>query len=111
MKPRRENGAMVVSPTTSDVRRDSAFISGYLQLGATFSRLFEGKANHQPANLGLGFGTGLRALGKKQGRRRSITPTALPAPDIEIGFRPPVNVSCPGYLRPPVIYFTIGEKF
>jgi hypothetical protein len=50
-------------------------------------------------------------FGKKQGRRRSITPTALPAPDIEIGFRPPVSTSCPGYLRSPVIYFTIGEKF
>ena len=28
---------------------------------------------------------------KKQGRRRSITPTTLPAPDIEIGLRHPVN--------------------
>src|ERR1700738_2479593 len=30
---------------------------------------------------------------KKQGRRRSITLTALPAPDIEIGLRHPVNYS------------------
>jgi hypothetical protein len=36
-----------------------------------------------------GFGTGGPA--KKQGRRRSITPTALPAPDIKIGSRRPVN--------------------
>jgi hypothetical protein len=28
---------------------------------------------------------------KKQGRRRSITPTTLPAPDIEIGSRHPVK--------------------
>jgi hypothetical protein len=28
---------------------------------------------------------------KKQGRRRSIPPTTLPAPDIEIGSRHPVN--------------------
>jgi hypothetical protein len=28
---------------------------------------------------------------KKQGRRRSMTPTTLPAPDIEIGSRRPVG--------------------
>jgi hypothetical protein len=28
---------------------------------------------------------------KKQGRRRSMPPTTLPAPDIEIGLRHPVN--------------------
>ena len=32
---------------------------------------------------------------KEQGRRRSITPTALPAPDIEIGLRHPVNYTMP----------------
>jgi hypothetical protein len=41
--------------------------------------------------------TGVGAEGfrwqKKQGRRRSITLTALPAPDIEIGLRHPVNCS------------------
>jgi hypothetical protein len=37
-----------------------------------------------------------RPLDKKQGRRRSITPTALPAPDIEIGLRHPVNCMMPG---------------
>jgi hypothetical protein len=37
-----------------------------------------------------------RSLDKKQGRRRSITPTALPAPDMEIGLRHPVNCMMPG---------------
>ena len=32
---------------------------------------------------------------KEQGRRRSITLTALPAPDIEIGLRHPVNCTMP----------------
>jgi hypothetical protein len=32
---------------------------------------------------------------KEQGRRRSIPPTALPAPDIKIGFRHPVNCRLP----------------
>jgi hypothetical protein len=32
---------------------------------------------------------------KKQGRRRSIPPTTLPAPDIEIGSRHPVNYTLP----------------
>src|ERR1700693_905838 len=32
---------------------------------------------------------------KEQGRRRSITLTALPAPDIEIGLRHPVNRTMP----------------
>src|SRR3982074_2133723 len=32
---------------------------------------------------------------KEQGRRRSIPPTALPAPDIEIGLRHPVNCTMP----------------
>ena len=32
---------------------------------------------------------------KKQGRRRSIPSTTLPAPDIEIGSRHPVNLSLP----------------
>jgi hypothetical protein len=39
---------------------------------------------------GGGFGRG-----KKQGRRRSMPPTALPAPDIEIGSRHPVNHRLP----------------
>ena len=43
-----------------------------------------------PASTGAGFG-----LVKKQGRRRSMPPTALPAPDIEIGLRHPVNSLLP----------------
>jgi hypothetical protein len=39
-------------------------------------------------------GAGFRA-GKKQGRRRSMPPTALPAPDIEIGSRHPVKYRLP----------------
>lgn len=35
---------------------------------------------------------------KKQGRRRSIPSTTLPAPDIEIGSRHPVNLRMPGIL-------------
>jgi hypothetical protein len=35
---------------------------------------------------------------KKQGRRRSIPSTTLPAPDIEIGSRHPVNFRMPGIL-------------
>jgi hypothetical protein len=33
---------------------------------------------------------------KKQGRRRNIPSTTLPAPDIEIGSRHPVNFRMPG---------------
>jgi hypothetical protein len=39
---------------------------------------------------GRGFGRD-----KKQGRQRSMPPTALPAPDIEIGLRHPVNHRLP----------------
>jgi hypothetical protein len=35
---------------------------------------------------------------KKQGRRRNIPSTTLPAPDIEIGSRHPVNFRMPGIL-------------
>jgi hypothetical protein len=49
-------------------------------------------------------------LNKEQGRRRSITLTALPAPDIEIGLRHPVNTDCSVNLRTDVIYFTVGKK-
>jgi len=39
-----------------------------------------------------------KARPKKQGRRRSIPSTTLPAPDIEIGSRHPVNLRMPGIL-------------
>jgi hypothetical protein len=35
---------------------------------------------------------------KKQGRRRNIPSTTLPAPDIKIGSRHPVNFTMPGIL-------------
>src|ERR1700732_1148383 len=40
-------------------------------------------------------GDGVNPGYKEQGRRRSIPPTALPAPDIEIGLRHPVNYTLP----------------
>jgi hypothetical protein len=36
-----------------------------------------------------------RAMQKKQGRQRSITPSDLASPDIEIGSRHPVNPTLP----------------
>ena len=55
------------------------------------------------ARVAAGVGKLLRFLqaaagkeGKKQGRRRSIPSTTLPAPDIEIGSRHPVNFRMPG---------------
>jgi hypothetical protein len=60
--------------------------------GFAFSKQTVLKANHQPARVG-----GQRLIAwikparEKQGRRRSIPPTTLPAPDIEIGLRHPVN--------------------
>jgi hypothetical protein len=49
-------------------------------------------------------------MAKKQGRRRSIPSTTLPAPDIEIGSRRPVNQDCPGRAQADVIHFTIRLK-
>jgi hypothetical protein len=60
--------------------------------GFAFSKQTPPKANHLPARIGLsGAGGASIRRGKKQGRRRSIPPTTLPAPDIEIGLRHPVN--------------------
>jgi hypothetical protein len=42
-------------------------------------------------------GTGNPAARKEQGRRRSIPQTALPAPDIEIGLRRPVDAMMPRF--------------
>ena len=47
---------------------------------------------------------------KEQGRRRSITPTALPAPDIEIGLRRPVSTACPGMSRANGMQITLAAK-
>jgi hypothetical protein len=40
---------------------------------------------------------GVTTAPKEQGRERSITQAALPAPDIEIGSRRPVNCILPGH--------------
>jgi hypothetical protein len=67
-----------------------------LCVGGAFSNQLLRNANHQPARMRLvsrqmGRGLGQTDPGKEQGRRRSIPPTALPAPDIEIGLRRPVD--------------------
>ena len=76
--------------------------------GTAFSRQSLRNANHQPARMRLvpkqkRGGGGLSCLQeailppkKEQGRQRSIPQTALPAPDIEIGLRRPVNYTLPG---------------
>jgi hypothetical protein len=62
-------------------------------LGGAFSRATVFNANHLLARLRVGSG---KKPVKKQGRRRSIPSTTLPAPDIEIGSRHPVNFRMPG---------------
>ena len=68
--------------------------------GGAFSKLTGANANHLLARIGLipgGRREGRPWQGhKKQGRRRSIPSTTLPAPDIEIGSRHPVNCSMTG---------------
>src|ERR1700742_3968461 len=92
MKARRESGASFVSPTTTDVRTGSALMMDFLRsnLGGAFSKRSQRNANHQPARI-QPRDVGDKKEHKKQGRRRSITLTALPAPDIEIGLRRPVS--------------------
>ena len=48
--------------------------------------------------------------GKKQGRRRSIPTTTLPAPEIKIGSRLPVNAACTGFVPGNVSQFTNRAK-
>src|SRR5450756_3046190 len=100
MKPRRENGATFVSPMTSDVSWVSARIMDFLR------RVREAHSANKRRRKQI---TSLRGSQhwvdrerhryfgreKEQGRRRSIPPTALPAPDIEIGLRHPVNCTLP----------------
>src|SRR4051795_9220303 len=94
MKTRRENGATLVSPMTSEVGRGSALMAVLL--------FWEAHSACKPARTQItclrdvsrfGERTAQRGQksGKKQGRRRSIPSTTLPAPDIEIGSRHPVN--------------------
>src|SRR5258706_8801592 len=55
-------------------------------------------------------GFGHAAGRKEQGRRRSITLTALPAPDIEIGLRRPVDPTMPRYFADICDLFHIRRK-
>src|SRR5690349_18424960 len=125
MNPRRENGAVLVSPMTSDVCSGSALIGMLLhRYAAAFGMPIrterkspacedrrdnpcEAKRSQDmsggvlpekrepatsiphrnPSGLSI---WGAREEGfarNEQGRRRSIPPTTLPAPDIEIGSR------------------------
>src|SRR4051812_2778528 len=100
MKPRRENGATLVSPMTSEVGRGSALMAVLLFWGA-HSACKPGRTQITCLReLSAGWGTAQRGQksGKKQGRRRSIPSTTLPAPDIEIGSRHPVNFRMPRIL-------------
>src|SRR3977135_2289528 len=112
MKPRRENGAALVRPTAPGVIVGSARMGGppfwgvFARKGARSRRLgrriqqtiaAKGKS---PAcevlpDRVLEVGWGRSRGDKKQGRRRNIPSTTLPAPDIEIGSRHPVNCSMP----------------
>jgi hypothetical protein len=47
--------------------------------------------------VGSALGAGNSSAGKEQGRQRSIPQTALPAPDIEIGLRRPVEPIMPRF--------------
>jgi hypothetical protein len=69
-------------------------------LGGAFSLQTGANANHLLARC---WSVGAQRDGpkighKKQGRRRNIPSTTLPAPDIEIGSRHPVNFRMPGIL-------------
>src|SRR5438046_8209546 len=101
MKPRRENGATLVSPMTSEVGRGSALMAALL--------FWDAHSACKPARTQITCLRDVSRLGertaqrpknraKKQGRRRSIPSTTLPAPDIEIGSRHPVNFRMPGIL-------------
>jgi hypothetical protein len=98
MKPRRENGATLVSPMKSDVIMGSALMVGVSSGlgGSGIEPPIPGEGKSPACENGpIAVGTQFRTR-KKQGRRRSITPTALPTPDIEIGSRHPVHANMPG---------------
>jgi hypothetical protein len=99
MKPRRENGATLVSPMISEVSRGSALIGRSSFLGGAFGLQSGANANHLLERCGaVGARSGPKIGHKKQGRRRNIPSTTLPAPDIKIGSRHPVNFTMPGIL-------------
>src|SRR5664279_5040293 len=102
MKPRRENGATFVSPMTSDVSWCSALMLDFL--GALRVAHSANKRRRTQITCLRGLRQGSESeprpeftRQKKQGRRRSIPPTTLPAPDIEIGLRHPVKARLPRY--------------
>nr|WP_162093058.1 hypothetical protein [Bradyrhizobium sp. ORS 278] len=98
MNPRRENGAILVNPMTSEV-----MTSGVRTGSADMRALLQGEARIEPRTAAEKQVTSRRAVqiapgsivtlrlqldSKEQGRRRSMAPTTLPAPDIEIGPAP-----------------------
>src|ERR1700675_152009 len=99
MKPRRENGAIFVSPMTSDVSCGSALMldsPGFvwlIQQTNAAERKSPPCEDRKPCLNQRRYRGSERE--KEQGRRRSIPPTALPAPDIKIGLRHPVNYRLP----------------
>jgi hypothetical protein len=95
MNPRRENGAVFVNPMTSGVSNGSVVIGGSsakLRTGIQQSIFAERKPltgkKFCRARRNKLLERGAKGEAKKQGRRRSMPPTTLPAPDIEIGPAP-----------------------
>jgi hypothetical protein len=96
MNPRRENGSVFVNPMTSGVSNGSAVIGGSsakLRAGIQQSIFGErkpltGKKFYRARRNKFAGEWRQKRSRKKQGRRRSMPPTTLPAPDIEIGPAP-----------------------
>jgi hypothetical protein len=99
MKPRRDNGAVFVNPMTSAVNMGSARIRQFLrQSGRRIDRQVRRERKSPACDNGLSAAEKKSMQrGIKQGRRRSMPPTTLPAPEIEIGSRLPVNYILPRF--------------
>src|ERR1700754_1339657 len=97
MKPRRENGAVFVSPMTSGVSNGSAGFGSAVIGGSSAklrARIQQRILCERKPSRGKNFGGSLRNKAggrktrttkrgtKKQGRRSSMTQTTFPAPDI-----------------------------
>src|SRR5882672_6831724 len=98
MKPRRENGAAFVSPMTSDVSRGSALMMNFplvcwncIPPNKCRARQITSLRGSKLISAADASAVSGKSATKKQGRRRSITPSGLASPDIEIGSRRPVN--------------------
>src|SRR4051812_49669106 len=82
---------------TSEVGMGSALMAVLLFLGGAFSLQNRDERKSPACEMSAGRRgaqrNGAKNQAKKQGRRRSIPSTTLPAPDIEIGSRHPVNCS------------------